>query len=108
MVAKKNLVKLYEHEGIQYRSGKFICNQCSIPFTFSRVRKLYQRSEHEGVTYQCDKWDYKATQEIHLVQHKHKQCKHEGVKYKFGQCDYEGTSKFNVKRHKKAEHEGIQ
>ena len=32
-VAKKNLVrhKRYEHEGIQYRSIKFVCNQCSIP-----------------------------------------------------------------------------
>ena len=32
-VAKKNLVrhKRYEHEGIQHRSIKFVCNQCSIP-----------------------------------------------------------------------------
>ena len=31
MNAKKNLLrhKQYEHEGIKYRLGKFVCNQCS-------------------------------------------------------------------------------
>ena len=52
-VAKKNLVrhKQYELEGIKNRPGKFVCNQCSNPFTSSWVQRFHQRSEHEGVFY---------------------------------------------------------
>ena len=69
MVGKKNLLrnKLFKHKGIKYRPGKFVCNQCSTPFTSSRGLRLHQRSEHEGVTYDCDQCDYKATQQIHVV-----------------------------------------
>ena len=107
-VAKNILLrhKQYEHEVIKNRPGKIVCSQRSIPFTSSWVHRFHQRSEHEGVTYDCDQCDYNATQQIHLAQHK--QCKHEGVKYKFDQCDYEGTSQFIMRRHKKAEHEGNQ
>ena len=71
-VAKKSLVrhKRYEHEGIKYRPGKFVCNQCSTPFTPSWGLRLHKRSEHEGATYDCDQCDYKEPQQIHLVQHK--------------------------------------
>ena len=70
-LAKKNLVrhKQYEHEGIKDRPGKFVCNQCSTPFTSSWGLRLHQRSEHEGATYDCDQCDYKEPQQIHLVQH---------------------------------------
>ena len=71
-VAKKNLVrhKKYEHDGIKYRPGKFVCNQCSTLITSSWGLRLHKRSEHEGVTYDCDQCDYKEPQQIHLVQHK--------------------------------------
>ena len=43
-VAKKNLVrhKRYEHEGIQYRSIKFVCNQCSIPLQCVKCMQCLQ------------------------------------------------------------------
>ena len=104
---EKNLVrhKQYEHEGIKDKPGKFVCNQCSTPFTSSWGLGLHQRSEHAGVIYDCDQCDYKITQQIHLVQQK--QCKHEEVKHKCDQCHYEGTPHFIKRRHKKTEHEGI-
>ena len=66
---EKNRVrhKQYEHEVINNRPGKIVCSQRSIPFTSSWVHRFHLRSEHEGVTYDCDQCDYKATEQIHLV-----------------------------------------
>ena len=68
-VAKNILLrhKQFEHEVIKNRYGKIVCSQRSIPFTSSWVHRFHQRSEHEGVTYDCDQCDYKATEQIHLV-----------------------------------------
>ena len=68
-VAKNILLrhKQYENEVIKNRPGKIVCSQRSIPFTSSWVHRFHQRSEHEGVTYDCDQCDYKATEQIHLV-----------------------------------------
>ena len=57
---------------------------------------------HEGINYQCDQCDYKATKKINLK--RHKRVVHEGIKYKCDQCD-----KFisNLNQHKLSVHVGI-
>ena len=53
-------------------------------------------SAHEGIKYQCDFCDYKATQKNALKTHK--MSVHEGIRY---QCDhYKATHKSALKRHK--------
>ena len=50
---------------------------------------------HEGVKYDCNQCDYKATQQTNLSQHQ-KEI-HEGVKYNCTQCDYKATHQTNLK-----------
>ena len=48
-------------------------------------------SPHEGIKYQCDHCDYKATQKGSLK--KHKMSVHEGIKYQCDQCEYKAAQK---------------
>ena len=65
----------------------------------------HKKSVHEGVKYDCDQCDHKATCQAHLIQHQ--KSVHEGVKYNCFQCDYKANYHTDLIKHKNTVHEGV-
>ena len=42
--------------------GRFECEECEASFTTKQSLTVHKESKHEGVRYECDRCDYKATQ----------------------------------------------
>ena len=54
-------------------------------------------SVHDGIKYQCDHCDYKATTQYNLK--KHKMSVHEVIKYQCDICGYKAVQKGTLKIH---------
>ena len=60
--------------------------------TTKRNLQLHVKSVHDGVKYNCERCDYKATTKSSLCMYiVHVQSIHEGVKYNCKICDYKAT-----------------
>ena len=60
---------------------------------------------NEGVMYECNQCDYKASRQDSLTSHI--QSKHEGVKYACNQCDQQFTTQGNLRNHIQSKRENI-
>ena len=81
------------------------CPDCGKGFS-ARFRMItHYRSSHQGISYSCDKCDYKSSRNDHLIQHI--KVKHEGKRYPCSECDLQFTGASSMKRHVQSFHEGV-
>ena len=62
-------------------------------------------SVHEGIKYECDHCNYKASYQSSLKTHK--MTVHEGIKYECDHCHYKANHRNSLKKHSITFHEGI-
>ena len=65
--------------------------------TYKCNLKKHVDAEHEGITYLCDKCDYKVKGMDNIKMHVASQ--HKRVLYSCGKCDYETTCKLTIIQH---------
>ena len=79
------------------------CLECDKSFSDHSGLFRHKQAVHEGVTYDCNQCDYKATLKANLKAHI--ESKHEGIrKFACNFCDYRYSAKHNLKNHLKNIH----
>ena len=81
---------------------------------YERSLQFHIQSKHEGVSYGCQKCDYKAKHERLQcetdkldVSPKYRMSKYDGITFDCNYCKYKATTKGNLIRHKQSKHEGV-
>ena len=93
---------LHNHKKIVHEGVKYDCDQCNYKATQKSDLRKHIQSKHIGMKYACGQCDYRATTQSNLTAHIH--SKHEGVKYACGQCDFRATYRVNLTAHIKKKH----
>ena len=96
----------HKQRELKHNDGvKYQCNQCNFKASFPSNLQQHIKSIHEGVKYPCDQCKFKAARPDSLQQHI--KSIHDGVKYPCDQCDYKAARPSNLQGHIKSIHEGL-
>ena len=82
----------------------FRCEACEYSTDLVSNLKAHVKQVHEGVKYQCDQCDYKATRHNLKI---HVDNIHLGLRFKCESCEHVSTTRANLKIHNKTKHGGV-
>ena len=85
------------------KQRKFKCDVCEYKAGRSKLKE-HKRTKHLGITYPCDKCDFKASSRSSF--HQHIKVKHEGIRYKCKHCRTDFTARSYLNIHIRTVHEG--
>ena len=67
--------------------------------------QFHKQIVHEGIRYECNECDFKATLMKHLKNHT--ESVHKGVRYNCNECDLKASGKGTLNRHVKNQHKQL-